>query len=150
MHFNPELLDYISEELNFDFSQEFFDFLGMFAYEFFVEMFLWALILFFANGGQYWIFWAILGGPLVALQIEEWTAPYINYTGYGMFSMFVAEGIHNWLTTWDTEIFFWIEIFDAVYKWLMYAILSGQSIIPDFGEMNWPGATKNEDWQEPE
>ena len=47
----------------------------------------------------------------------------------GLLAMFFAEAVHNWLTNYDAEIFFWIEFFDAIYKYILYGMLSKEPLV---------------------
>ena len=128
LHFHRELMDFLGESLDHEFTVAEINWLGMVAYEYFLVMGLIGLFLLFNEGDAF--AFLILFAPWIILQLEEFVAPFITYGSDTLVVLFIAETSTR---VWgDFRVFGWEDFnlvtnlwevaFDIFYKWSLYEI----------------------------
>ena len=103
-----------------EFTVENINYLGMVAYEYFLQMALLGLLVWFIVGGDAWFVAAMLILPWLSLFLEELTAPFITYTVEQLTNMFYAEAAVRLFYADTLEGWLWQCAFDALYKYVIY------------------------------
>ena len=126
LHFNHELLVNLGEVIGYEISIKDIDLLGMFAFEYFLQMAIVSAVMLALFGAEQYkspFIIAMLFAPAIVLLLEELTAPFITYTPTQLEWMFYAEAIFDFMRNRDRlDLFIWQVGLDALYKYAIYTL----------------------------
>ena len=126
---------WIGESFNYQVPEEVYDWLGAFAYEFFLEQAIVAVIIFITPlwnnnwepvefGSETFMYLWLMLVPWTILTAEHEITMFIDFGRDQMLQYFVLETFNNFFMFPYIDVFPIVVGLDAIYKWSMYEIFA--------------------------